>query len=710
MAGDVYVSFEAQVDGLESGFALAKAQTQALQREMQQLAREMVKAGADADAALGQKLSDLGAALSGAKSHMSELSAEMKSHAAAALEAGSALDKFGEFARRGLELAGIGIGAEAFKSLVKSVTDGAEKIERASAKLGASTTEVQQIGAVAKLTGSDFDQMALQLERMQLQLAKSEKASSPARAALHALGIEAQAFRELPIPEQLESLAEAFSRFADGPTKTAAAMALLGRAGAEMIPYLDRGRAGLDELKKAAEDTGVILSDKDVKALAETAEASHKLELASQALGQTIVASLNKAIQASIGLLTRMVEGLNAAISAAQRFGGVSGMIGMLEAGQAGVSLDDGIGIKGVGSIHDRNLGSGFGGAAAKPQVPEMQGLGGGGRKGGDKAAHEEAQAELDAFSEEVKAAQDAAKQKEKALDDALSHHRMSVGEWLKDSVATLNAEAAEVRKVYAEELAVVGLTVAQIAKIHAEKADKLREIGDQIATDQRKAADDVEKSWEAVGKTIDSAIDSQLSAVLNRTESVRTAMAKIAESLVLDFVKVEQAAAMKGITDQLGNTFGDLGGALTSLAANMLKAIGAGAGETAAGVSGFLAPVIGPAAVPAGLAAGAAISAGARGIGSMDIGAYNIPSTQFAMVHKNELVMPAPEAGAFRSMLSAQAAGGSGGGSRGGDLHMHVHAMDSQDVIRALSNNLHPLSKMLAKHWNANPSLRPAY
>ena len=128
--------------------------------------------------------------------------------------------------KRELELAGITLGVEAFKEWVASTTEAAEVIERMSAKLGASTSEIQQIGAVAKLTGGDFGQMALQLERMQLGLAKSQSASSPARAALAALGIEAEHFRSLPIPQQLETLAEAFARFADGPAKTAAAMAL----------------------------------------------------------------------------------------------------------------------------------------------------------------------------------------------------------------------------------------------------------------------------------------------------------------------------------------------------------------------------------------------------------------------------------------------------------------------------------------------------
>jgi hypothetical protein len=57
------------------------------------------------------------------------------------------------------------------KEWISQVTEGAEQIERSAAKLGVSTDDVQQIGAIAKLTGSDFDRMSLQLERMQLQLA-----------------------------------------------------------------------------------------------------------------------------------------------------------------------------------------------------------------------------------------------------------------------------------------------------------------------------------------------------------------------------------------------------------------------------------------------------------------------------------------------------------------------------------------------------------
>jgi hypothetical protein len=176
--------------------------------------------------------------------------------------------------------------------------------------------------------------------------------------------------------------------------------------------------------------------------------------------------------------------------------------------------------------------------------------------------------------------------------------------------------------------------------------------------------------------------------------------MAKVADDLALKFLEKGEQIATNWIADQAAmktaTDLGNLGSGVTSFIAAAVKAIAAGAGETAAGVSGFLAPVLGPAAVPAGLAAGAAISAGAKGIGMMDIGAWDIPQNQLAMVHKNELVMPASEAGAFRSLLSGAA---SGQGLGGGDTHNHVWNINGASPADT--------ARQVAKYWEQNPSQR---
>ena len=175
---------------------------------------------------------------------------------------------------------------------IGSTQEAAEHIERLGAQLGATTDEVQQVGSVAKITGTDFDQMAQSLERMQLRLRELQSASNPTQAALKAIGIEAKDFVDLPIPAQLNTLAEAFSRFADGPTKTAAAMAILGRAGAEMIPALDRGRDGFAELEKASRQAGAVMSENDVHALSDAKEKSAELGLALKGLSSDLVRRL----------------------------------------------------------------------------------------------------------------------------------------------------------------------------------------------------------------------------------------------------------------------------------------------------------------------------------------------------------------------------------------------------------------------------------
>ena len=62
-----------------------------------------------------------------------------------------------------------------------------------------------------------------------------------------------------------------------------------------------------------------------------------------------------------------------------------------------------------------------------------------------------------------------------------------------------------------------------------------------------------------------------------------------------------------------------------------------------------------------------------------MDIGAYNIPTDQLAMVHKNELIMPAPQASAFRSMLES---GGAGGGGQGGRQDLERQLLLEAEIL----------------------------
>ena len=317
MSGDVYISFKADTGPLEAAFSIARAEVRGLQSELNRTGVEMRGATGAAAEELSQHLKEVAAALSQAKGQFAEVNAELKAHKAAAEEAGLSLKSLGEYAKRALELAGIAFSAEAIKEWITSTDEAAEHIERLSHQLGASTTEVQELGGVAKLTGTDFDQMVLSLERSTLTLAKAERATSPAAAALKAFGINIDEFLRLPILERLEVLADANAKFADGAGKTAADLAILGRAGAELIPVLDHGRAGMRELEQATKNSGAVMSRDMVEALAKANEQTKTFDLAIGGLSNQMRVQLIPATDALIPRLTTLVEKFTEASKAA---------------------------------------------------------------------------------------------------------------------------------------------------------------------------------------------------------------------------------------------------------------------------------------------------------------------------------------------------------------------------------------------------------
>jgi hypothetical protein len=218
---------------------------------------------------------------------------------------------------------------------------------------------------------------------------------------------------------------------------------------------------------------------------------------------------------------------------------------------------------------------------------------------------------------------------------------------------------------------------------------------------------------------SMSSSFSTGLSGMIVGTRNFRQALQLLTQSVVSQFVKMgvdvvadwgkkqialaalsmvgegqKTAAAQAGAAARAGVSAGEATAGQASIFAAALKSITASASESFAGVFGFLAPVMGPAAAgPAAAAQGAVMS-----VAAFDIGAWSIPHDQLAMVHENELVMPAAEAGAFRSMLSQQASGGGAGAQSGGDTHVHlnVNALDAGSVKTWLGNNSRQIMKAM--------------
>jgi GH24 family phage-related lysozyme (muramidase) len=256
--------------------------------------------------------------------------------------------------------------------------------------------------------------------------------------------------------------------------------------------------------------------------------------------------------------------------------------------------------------------------------------------------------------------------------------------------------ERAETLAAYGTELAVENLKLRDRQRINAEIAAAEREFAARSKQLQLDAAAANAKAWASAADKVSGIIDGQVAGVLRGTTSIRQAFANMAESAIEDIVKLAihwaaQQIAMTAatLTATAAQTSAHAAGAATAKAIDATT-VQADAGRAAAGAYAAVAgvPIIGPILAPA---AAAVAYAGTLAVGSFDIGAWSIPHDQLAMVHRNELVMPAAEAGAFRTMLSDSAAGGAsepGGASGDSHVHFNISTMDSASFGRFLHDN----------------------
>src|SRR6185437_11313201 len=298
--------------------------------------------------------------------------------------------------------------------------------------------------------------------------------------------------------------------------------------------------------------------------------------------------------------------------------------------------------------------------------------------------------------------------------------------------IAALQKEMQDVDALYAKELALAGLTTQK----KKELADQELAFNDQISLKiqeaQEKAAQASQKAWDSAFKQIDSAFDSQVDGLLRGTTSFQQAFRNMLASLTEDVAKfainwtLEQgeavaknialgaaeaqahvaANALKTTSDQAASAAGAL-----AWVGQAMKTLGADAAQVFGSVFAFMAPTMGPAAAGPAAAASASVMGGMGAIASADIGMWSVPQDMLSLVHRNELIMPAAQAGAFRDMLGA----GGGAGGAAGEMHFHyapsVQALDASGVRAVLQAHGRLFAKELAKQWsNSSQSLRPTY
>lgn len=166
-------------------------------------------------------------------------------------------------------LAGAAVGAAAFavgfgRSMNRAVAH-ADDMYKAAQALGTSTESLTQLGHAAEMSGASFETLQTGLRRVSTALEDVASGSTgPTARAFDVLGISAQnadgSLRS--IDDVIGDVADAFSRMEDGAQKTAAANAIFGRSGSQLIPMLNAGRDGIQAMREEADRLGITISER----------------------------------------------------------------------------------------------------------------------------------------------------------------------------------------------------------------------------------------------------------------------------------------------------------------------------------------------------------------------------------------------------------------------------------------------------------------
>jgi hypothetical protein len=141
-----------------------------------------------------------------------------------------------------------------------------DAIAKAAKRTGMGTDALSELGYAAELSGTDVETLEGAVRKMQKTIDAAAGGSKSAEEALAGLGLSAAALKGLSPDQQFTLLAEAVSRIADPTERAVAAMKVFGRSGTSLLPMIEKGAAGLGEMRDEARKLGLSIGGADAAA------------------------------------------------------------------------------------------------------------------------------------------------------------------------------------------------------------------------------------------------------------------------------------------------------------------------------------------------------------------------------------------------------------------------------------------------------------
>jgi lambda family phage tail tape measure protein len=176
----------------------------------------------------------------------------------------SGFGQMASFAKKAAGAIGIAFGIREVVSFGKEVLAAGDRLNKMSQSVGVSVETLSSLKYAADLADIDLQSLATGLGKLSRNMFEAQGGTGEASDAIKALGLTIQDTQGnlLASDAVLGQVADKFAAMKDGAAKTALAIKIFGKSGADLIPLLNQGSSSLAEMRAEAEKLGLVMSTK----------------------------------------------------------------------------------------------------------------------------------------------------------------------------------------------------------------------------------------------------------------------------------------------------------------------------------------------------------------------------------------------------------------------------------------------------------------
>lgn len=187
-----------------------------------------------------------------------------------------------------------------------------DQLDKASARTGLSVEALSELGFAAERSGSSMEDVEKVVRRLSVSIRGGVQGLKTYTDAFDDLGLDAKKLEDLSPEDQFIAVAEALSNIEHPGKRAALAVQLLGKGGAQLLPLMNGGAAGIEALREEARKLGLTIDTETATSAAELTDAMGDLKsqitAVAVAVGSAVGPQLTKVIRLANPIIASLIR------------------------------------------------------------------------------------------------------------------------------------------------------------------------------------------------------------------------------------------------------------------------------------------------------------------------------------------------------------------------------------------------------------------